>query len=301
MDNNISFGIDKKYIIDNNNLIKGPELSYNIYQTFISLKNRISYTGYNDMCNFILNNITQLLTSAVDKNPNSLKIISDRDFLYAILLLMNESNPNYNILKEKFTKEYINRFNRVYRAYMINPAKNAIFNLDTADLMYRIALKLNRDTVNKIVTKDLVESNALWIVINRYSSTDERRNIRRAVRAMQHIDRNIMDEDMIVKIFSKLFQDQLTNLFCAIMTDRFDEFDDYNESIVYSSVNIAILKILNTMDYDEIKDILILYARELNESGIKGRFSLDTISPDDYGKIVEAKDEIEKVFGIKIY
>lgn len=301
MDNNISFGINKKYIIDNNNLIKGPELSYNIYQTFISLKNRISYTGYNDMCNFILNNITQLLTSAVDKNPNSLKIISDRDFLYTILLLMNESNPNYNILKEKFTKEYINRFNRVYRAYMINPAKNAIFNLDTADLMYRIALKLNRDTVNKIVTKDLVESNALWIVINRYSSTDERRNIRRAVRAMQHIDRNIMDEDMIVKIFSKLFQDQLTNLFCAIMTDRFDEFDDYNESIVYSSVNIAILKILNTMDYDEIKDILILYARELNESGIKGRFSLDTISPDDYGKIVEAKDEIEKVFGIKVY
>lgn len=301
MDNNISFGINKKYIIDNNNLIKGPELSYNIYQTFISLKNRISYTGYNDMCNFILNNITQLLTSAVDKNPNSLKIISDRDFLYTILLLMNESNPNYNILKEKFTKEYINRFNRVYRAYMINPAKNAIFNLDTADLMYRIALKLNRDTVNKIVTKDLVESNALWIVINRYSSTDERRNIRRAVRAMQHIDRNIMDEDMIVKIFSKLFQDQLTNLFCAVMTDRFDEFDDYNESIVYSSVNIAILKILNTMDYDEIKDILILYARELNESGIKGRFSLDTISPDDYGKIVEAKDEIEKVFGIKVY
>ena len=253
------------------------------------------------MCNFILNNITQLLTSAVDKNPNSLKIISDRDFLYTILLLMNESNPNYNILKEKFTKEYINRFNRVYRAYMINPAKNAIFNLDTANLMYQIALKLNRDVVNKIVTKDLVESNALWIVINRYSSTDERRNIRRAVRAMQHIDRNIMDEDMIEKIFSKLFQDQLTNLFCAIMTDRFDEFDDYNESIVYSSVNIAILKILNTMDYDEIKDILILYARELNESGIKGRFSLDTISPDDYGKIVEAKDEIEKVFGIKVY
>ena len=301
MDNNISFGINKKYIIDNNNLIKGPELSYNIYQTFISLKNRISYTGYNDMCNFILNNITQLLTSAVDKNPNSLKIISDRDFLYTILLLMNESNPNYNILKEKFTKEYINRFNRVYRAYMINPAKNAIFNLDTANLMYQIALKLNRDVVNKIVTKDLVESNALWIVINRYSSTDERRNIRRAVRAMQHVDRNIMDEDMIVKIFSKLFQDQLTNLFCAVMTDRFDEFDDYNESIVYSSVNIAILKILNTMDYYEIKDILILYARELNESGIKGRFSLDTISPDDYGKIIEAKDEIEKVFGIKVY
>ena len=67
MDNNISFGINKKYIIDNNNLIKGPELSYNIYQTFISLKNRISYTGYNDMCNFILNNITSSILLTKNK------------------------------------------------------------------------------------------------------------------------------------------------------------------------------------------------------------------------------------------
>ena len=167
--------------------------------------------------------------------------------------------------------------------------------------MYKLALKMNKEAVNNIVTKDLVESNALWIVINRYSSTDERRNIRRAVRAMQHVDRNIMDEDMIIRIFSKLFKDQLTNLFCAVMTDRFDEFDDYNEQYVYSSVNIAILRILNTMDYDEIKDILILYGNELKESGTKGRFSLNTISPDDYRKIVDAKDEIEKVFGINIY
>ena len=288
MDNNITFRINKNYIVDNN--MVGPNLSYNIYQLFISIKNRISKYGYNEMCNFVINNITELLTSAVDKNPNSLKIITDRDFLIA-----------FNMTNLNLTKEYINRFNRVYRAYMINPEKNAIFSQECANLMYTIALKYNREVVNEIVTKDLVESNALWIVINRYSSTDERRNIRIAVRAMQHIDRNIMDENMITRIFTKLFKDQLTNLFCAVMTDRFDEFDDYNEQYVYSAVNIAILRILNTMDYDEIKDILMLYGNELKESGTRGRFSLNSISPDDYRKVVDAKDEVEKVFGVKIY
>ena len=292
-DNNITFGIDKKYIINNDYApLTGPSVTYDTYQLFISIKNRISYNGYYEMGNYVLANITELLTSAVDKNPKSLKIITDKDFLIS-----------FNMIAEdlKLPKEYVNRFNRVYRAYMINPAKNAIFNQESADLMYKIALKLNKEIVNKIVNKDLVESNALWIVVNRYSSTDERRNIRRAVRAMQHIDRKIMDEDMIIKIFTILFKDQLTNLFCAIMTDRFDEFDDYNEQYVYSSVNIAILRILNTMDYDEIKDILLFYASELNESGTRGRFSLNSISPDDYRKIVDAKDEIEKVFNISVY
>ena len=293
MNDNITFKINDNYIINNDYApLIGPSVVYDTYQLFISIKNRISYNGYYEMCNYVLANITELLTSAVDKNPNSLKIISDKDFLIAL----------NNIVEDlKLPKEYINRFNRVYRAYMINPEKNVIFNTESADLMYKIALKLNKDTVNKITTKDLVESNALWIVVNRYSSTDERRNIRRAVRAMQHIDRNIMDENMIIKIFTILFKDQLTNLFCAVMTDRFDEFDDYNEQYVYSAVNIAILRILNTMDYDEIKDILILYSSELNESGTRGRFSLNSISPDDYRKIVDAKDEIEKIFNISVY
>lgn len=298
MDNNITFKIKDEYIVNNN--IVGPNVAYDIYQLFISIKNRISKYGYVEMCNFVLNNITDLLTSAIDKNPNSLRIITDKDFLKSMDILLKDSTGSI-YLNNIMTKDYINRFNRVYRAYMINPVKNAIFNTECANLMYNIALKFNKEIVDKIVTKDLVESNALWIVINRYSSTDERRNIRRATRAMQHINRNIMDEDLIIKIFTILFQDQLTNLFCAVMTDRFDEFDDFNEEYVYSSVNIAILRILNTMDYDEIKDILILYSRELEETGVKGRFSLNSISPDDYRKIVDAKDELERVFNIKIY
>ena len=289
MSNKYTFKIDQKYI-ENNNTFNGPSVVYNPYQLFISIKNRITFIGYGEMMNFVNTYITDLLSSAVDKNPKALKILSDKDFLIA----MNYSNIS-------LSKEYINRFNRVYRAYMINPANNAVYNQECANLMYVIAVKLNKDNINKIVTKDLMEHNALWIIINRYSSTDERRNIRRAVRAMQHINRNIMDEDMIIRIFTKLFQDQMTNLFCAVMTDKFDTFDDYNEQIVYSSVNIAILRILNTMDYDDIKDILLLYASELKESGTDGRFSLDTISPDDYRKIVDAKDEVEKIFGVKIY
>ena len=145
----------------------------------------------------------------------------------------------------------------------------------------------------------LSESYALWIAVNRNSSTDERRNIRRMVRAMQHMDPDIMTEQMIVNVFSKTFSDQLTNLFISIMTDRFDAFDDDNEKYVYSAVSNAILDILNTMDIDEIKDIVFEYENELKRSGVKGRFSMMAISPGEYPAICRAMDEIEAM-GIKI-
>ena len=99
------------------------------------------------------------------------------------------------------------------------------------------------------------------------------------------MDPDIMTEQMIVNVFSKTFSDQLTNLFISIMTDRFDAFDDDNEKYVYSAVSNAILDILNTMDIDEIKDIVFEYENELKRSGVKGRFSMLAISPGEYPEI----------------
>ena len=186
-----------------------------------------------------------------------------------------------------------------YRAYVINPANNVLYNEENACLLGKIAIRMNREMINNLMSLGLSESYALWIAVNRNSSTDERRNIRRMVRAMQHMDPDIMTEQMIVNVFSKTFSDQLTNLFISIMTDRFDAFDDDNEKYVYSAVSNAILDILNTMDIDEIKDIVFEYENELKRSGVKGRFSMMAISPGEYPAICRAMDEIEAM-GIKI-
>jgi len=253
-----------------------------IYDRFSEVKGRIVYDGYNKMIEYVQQNILTLLSSAVDKKPKALKTITDKDFLVAL----DMSGITLN-------REYTNRFNRVYRAYVINPANNVLYNEENACLLGKIALRMNMEMVNSLMKLGLSESYALWIAVNRDSSTDERRNIRRMVRAMQHMDPEIMTEQMIVNVFSKTFSSQLTNLFISIMTDRFDAFDDDNEKYVYSAISNAILDILNTMDIDEIKDIVLEYINELSRSGVKGRFSLLAISPGEYPAICRVVDEID--------
>lgn len=266
-------------------LLTPEEITYN---SFIDIKRRIPQIGYAEMCNFVVNNVTTLLSSAVDRKVRPLQIITDKDFLVAT----DMSNVSLN-------REYTNRFNRVYRAYVNNPSKNVIYKSECAELLYKVALKLNKKMVNILSGLGLNESTALWIIVNRNSSTDERRNIRRMVRAMQHVEPNIMTEQMVVNIFSKTFNDQFCNLFVSVMTDRFDSFESKEESYAYSTVSNAILDILNTMDEEEIKDILMEYGDELRKSGVTGRFSLKSINSGDYPVICEKIEELESM-GFKI-
>ena len=253
-----------------------------VYDKFSEVKGRIVYDGYNKMIEYVQQNILTLLSSAVDKKPKALKTITDKDFLVAL-----------DMSGITLDREYTNRFNRVYRAYVINPANNVLYNEENACLLGKIALRMNMEMINDLMKLGLSESYSLWIAVKRNSSTDERRNIRRMVRAMQHMDPDVMSEQMIVNIFAKTFSDQLTNLFISIMTDRFDAFDDDNEKYVYSAVSNAILDILNTMDTDEIKDIVLEYVNELKLSGVRGRFSLLAISPGEYPAICKVVDDID--------
>ena len=263
------------------------------YNAFLKLKSTVYREGYGVMNLYANNNILSLLTSGVSKNPKSLKILTDPDFLIGLTNIMNAGEL-------VLSREYINRYTRIYRAYTLDPSSNAIYNERSAKLLRNIIYNLNKDVVESLKETGLSEDYALIITVNRFSSTEERRNIRRAVRAMQHIDQHIMTEQRVVDIFAKLFSEQLTNLFCAIMTDRFDDFDDYNEEYVYSTVSNALLDILNTMEVDEIKDIIMEYISELEKSGSIGRFRLNSINPTDYGNITSAIEEIE-MMGIYVY
>lgn len=263
-----------------------------MYSEFLNIKHRIEVHGYGEMIDYVRNNIVNILTSAVDKKQRALLTITDIDFLKAMSIL--------GVSELQLTKEYVNRFNRVYRAYIINPGTNVLYNKEAANIMEGIAKSLNKRLIDILLSLNVKEGNnwltedlALWLVINRYSSTDERRNIRRMTRAMQHVDPSIMTEQHIVDIYAKTFNDQLTNLFCAIMTDKFDSFDNKDEEYVYSSVSNAMMDILESMDIDEIEDILMEYYDELHKSEINGRFRISKICREDYPKIITAIEELE--------
>ena len=259
------------------------------YADFINIKNRICYNGYSELCIFVQSNIKTLLSSGIEKKPKILQIITDKDFLIGMQLAEIE-----------LSSEYVTNFNRIYRAYMINPSNNVLFNEDSARELYRLAYKYNKEWIEKLINVSLKETEALWLVVNRFSSTDERRNIRRMVRAIQHLSQDYMTEEVIMKIFEIFFNDQVSSLFCAVMTDKLEVFDNSNEEYVYSTVSNALLNVLTTMNTDDIRDILKTYLDELQKSGARGRFSLNSINPTDYKNIVEATKELESM-GVKIY
>lgn len=278
-------------LISNTVTVQFPVVADNesiLYDAFHVLKNEISTTGYSEMIQYVTRNFSRILTLATSKKSKSLRIISDKDFLIAL-----------DLSRVQFSRNDISKFNRIYRAYTINPEKNVIYSQESADVFYRIAFRINKKMVQIIMNLGISEKDAIWLIVNRYSAFDERRNIKRMVRAIQHMNPKIVTEQMIVDIFSKTFNDQFENLFIAVMTDRFDSFDDKNEQYVYSTVSNAVLDILDTMDEDEIRDILINYENELSQSGTSGRFSLKTINSGDYPNICEIIKELYQM-GINI-
>ena len=246
----------------------------NILNQFYEIKERVKYKGYQEMSAYVKANLHDLLNMAIDKKPKALQIIVDKDFLIAMDSCDIELNKDYTI-----------KFNRIYRSYMMNPESNPLYNKEIESLLYTNAKKINKRLILILIGLGLPEEIATRLIVNRYSSTDERRNIRRMTREMQHCDKSIMTEQMIVNIYSKTCSTQLTDLFCTVMEDRFETFIDENENYVYSTVSNALLDILSTMSYSDIEDILRTYIRELETSGITGRFKLNSINNEDYYRI----------------
>lgn len=257
----------------------------NIYKQFYSIKEKIPTSGYNEMYKYAKDNLVYILKNAIDKNPNALSIIIDKDFLIGMNMCeLGELNRDNTI-----------KYNRIFRAYVKNRDDEKIYSPEIENLMRDNAIKINNRLYMIFVGLGLPEQHAIWLAVNRYSSTEERRNVRRLTREMQHIDKSIMTEQMIVDIYSKTFSDQLTNLFCSVMTDKFTRFIDENEEYVYSTVSNALLDILEQMSYADIESILVSYIKELNASGISGRFYLNSINSMDWPRITRVIDKLDSM------
>ena len=255
-----------------------------LYDKFFTIRGSIRYNGYTEMNQFVIDNIHSILSMAVNKNAKALQIITDPDFLISLDTL----DPSPIRIRED-----INKFNCIYRSYIINPKKNVIYNPEVVSTLYKIAFKLNYQLICKLESLHIDQKDAIWLAVNRYSSTDERRNIRRMVRVMQHMPSHIMNEQMVIDIFSKTFNNQFMNLFITVMMDKFDSFDSEDEKYVYSTVSNALLDILNTMDFEDIKDIILEYQNELQISNLSGRFSLKSINSENYKNICNVIDYLE--------
>jgi hypothetical protein len=263
-----------------------------LIKEFCEIRSRIGKSGYNEMSNFAYNNIHKILDLCILDNKSNIgtSIIADTDFLIGL--------DTINDLE--FNNDYLIKFNRVARSYLLLPSENKMYRRKSARLFLDIAYTVNKQMVDILMSIDLPYKVALWLTINRYSSTDERKSIRRLTREIQHQSIVLMTPQMVVDIYSKTCSDCMTTLFCSVMTDRFESFLDEDENLIYSIVSNSLLDILETMSYEDIEYILTEYITEISRNHIRGRFYLNGINYGDYPRINNVLEKLDSM-GYEFY
>jgi len=170
-------------------------------------------------------------------------------------------------------------------------------------LFYTLSKNVNRDKIPLLIAIGIPENLAIQLALARYSSNKENINVKRVNFIITSSPISIMNEQTIVYIYEKLF-DNFTPIFSATMTDVYDDEEEWvTDEImeIYSTISLAVLTILNNMPSDKIRKVLISYTGDYNSlySGQTNasRFSLNALSS-DYSRItavVEALKE-ENVF-----
>ena len=160
------------------------------------------------------------------------------------------------------------------------------------ELFFALSKIVNRDVLPGLLGIGIDENLASYIALARYSSLDEKINIMRLNIILMNLDPKCMPEEIIIKIYGKLF-DRLSTLFEAIMFTIIDFDDDSEitkeqEDILEqnSVISLAILDILESQPSNVIMGVLKSYASDFQlihgSDAKKVRFSLKTISSDYY-------------------
>lgn len=256
-----------------------PQISVSdneILKQYFQLKIQTATLGYNQMEDWVKKKASVVVAMANAENPNALLVVSDDVFLRALV-----NTARYII----FDNDDLMKFNRIARAY-INNTSSRYYTKERSQLFLECGHIFNETKVNLLVNVGVPLNDAIWIVINRYSSTDERVNIKRLVRTIQRMNIKVMTEQRIADIFQRLCNDSMTNLFCGVMEDRFTKFYNDMEHELYSTVSNVVLYLMeHTMGASDMEKIFHTYINEIKSLNKRGRFHLMSINSEDYPKI----------------
>lgn len=164
-------------------------------------------------------------------------------------------------------------------------------------LFYNMSKVVNKNILPGLLGLGLNEDFSSYLALCRFSSTKEEVNIRRVNHLLISSDHNIIDEQMIIYIYEKLFT-SMTQLFKHTMFDIYtpEELQGMGRGAgdIYSNISLAVIDILNVMTSEDIYHVLLSYAKDYNVSGDTDvRFSIRSLAICDYGRILNVVDNIE--------
>lgn len=157
-----------------------------------------------------------------------------------------------------------------------------------ASLLLNLIMVLNRGYTPSLVGLGLSEELACRLVNARHSSLKEHIQVRRLNLEIMKQTTDIMTVQMIVDIYGKLF-DRITPLFSGIMYDCYtrEHFNGQEMEDIYSTINIAILEIVNNLPQDMMYQLLKRFHEtyELVHLNKGIRFNIYSICKDDYPRL----------------
>lgn len=166
------------------------------------------------------------------------------------------------------------------------------------ELLFILAKMVNRDKIPGLFSIGLPENLATYMAIARFSDDKDSVNIKRLNFIITTSAVSIMNPQMIVFIYEKLF-DRVGSL---INTTMFDVLNDEEEWVtedimeVYSNISYAILVILNNLPSQSIRKVLVGYTNDFemiygaDQKAV--RFSMRAISPEDFSRIIAIVEQL---------
>lgn len=168
-------------------------------------------------------------------------------------------------------------------------------------ILMETAKRVNSEEIRQLMSIGLDVDTACNLAMCRFSSINEKVNIKRLNFVICSKGSEIMTTQMIVWIIEKLF-DHIGELFTTTMLEYYvtaegmENDSDFMETM--SSIYSAILTIVNNMSMIDIRRLIEYYLKEWDHAGRpRVKVSLRTLSG-DYGRILQVVEMLERQFNI---
>ena len=234
-----------------------------------------------DLSVIIKNNMERFTEDVLNGDESYAHLLSNKKFVSSLFRAINSIPISYS------TKLAINRITYDYFT-SDNPER------EIKEIYLNASKVVNKDAITKLMTIGLDPNVACNLALCRYSSSNEKTNVKRLNFAIYH-RYEIMTEQIIIYIYEKLF-DNFSDLFQATMLEVYskEQQNDFGENFmeVYGLVSLAILVFLNNMTSENIRKVLIRYEEELKLLSYPPvRFSLRALS-NDYSRVLSMVDKL---------
>lgn len=229
-----------------------------------------------ELMDIVKKSYAYILDEVYNKNNTFMPLFTNERFLTMFLQVVRSVNlvESQKITINKICYDYFTTF----------MCKDSL----VTDLLFNMSKVVNQDVLPGLLGLGLYEELADYLALSRFSTSKDLVNVKRVNFIITRQPSSVMTEQMIVNIYSKLY-DSVTPLFTGTLLDV-EEFDDdeisEEASLVYSTISNAVLDILETLPLEQIRQVLLSYniTRVSYYQDKDVRFTMNALS-DDYARI----------------